>query len=173
MDRNRKEAFITDMNDRLKKARATFLVEYQGLNMEAMDKIRGELRKVDTEFQVIKNRLFKLASRNTDNMCLESQLVGPCAVALTYDDVVSPAKVLVDLTKGIKNLGIKAGQIGGKPIDFDDIKRLASLPNREQLLTQVLSAMQAVPESMVRLLNGIILKLLFVLQAIEAQKANE
>lgn len=172
MDRNKKETFVSDMNGRLKKAQATFLVDYQGLNMVAMDKIRGELRKVDTEFQVVKNRLLKLASQNTDSKSIEAQFVGPCAIAITYTDVVSPAKVLIDLTKEIKTLGIKAGQISGRPMDFNDIKKLASLPGREQLLSQVLSAMQAVPTSMVRVLNGIILKMLFVLKAIEEQKAN-
>jgi large subunit ribosomal protein L10 len=137
-----------------------------------MDKIRGELRKVDTEFQVVKNRLLKLASQDTDSKSIEAQFVGPCAIAITYTDVVSPAKVLIDLTKEIKTLGIKAGQISGRPMDFNDIKKLASLPGREQLLAQVLSAMQAVPTSMVRVLSGIILKMLFVLKAIEEQKAN-
>jgi len=160
------------MNGRLKKAQATFLVDYQGLNMVAMDKIRGELRKVDTEFQVVKNRLLKLASQDTDSKAIEAQFVGPCAIAITYTDVVSPAKVLIDLIKEIKTLGIKAGQISGRPMDFNDIKKLASLPSREQLLSQVLSAMQAVPTSMVRVMNGIILKMLFVLKAIEEQKAN-
>jgi len=172
LDRNKKETFITDMNGRLKEAKATFLVDYQGLNMEAMDKIRGELRKVDAEFQVIKNRLLKLASKDTGNKAIESHFVGPCAIAITYSDVVSPAKVLIDLTKEIKTLGIKAGQISGKPMNFDDIKKLANLPGREQLLSQLLSTMQAVPTSMVRVLNGIILKMLFVLKAIETQKSN-
>lgn len=172
MDRNKKETFVTDMNGRLKRAQATFLVDYQGLDMPAMDKIRGELRKVDAEFQVVKNRLLKLASQDTDNKSIETYFTGPCAIAITYGDVVSPAKALIDLTKEIKTLGIKVGQMSGRPMDFEDIKRLASLPGREQLLSQVLSAMQAVPTSMVRVLNGIILKLLFLLKAIESQKAN-
>jgi large subunit ribosomal protein L10 len=170
LDRNKKETFITDMNVRLKKAKATFLVDYQGLNMESMDKIRGELRKVDVEFQVVKNRLLKLACKDTDSKAIDGQFVGTCAIAITYNDVVAPAKVLVDLTKDIKTLGIKAGQISGRPMDIDGIKRLASLPSREQLLSQTLSVMQAVPTSMVRVLNGIILKLLFALKAVEDQK---
>jgi large subunit ribosomal protein L10 len=172
LDRNKKETFVTDMNGRLKKAQATFLVDYQGLDMPAMDKIRSELRKVDAEFQVVKNRLLKLASQDTDNKSIENYFIGPCAIAITYSDVVSPAKALINLAKEIKTLGIKAGQISGKPMDIDDIKRLASLPGREQLLAQVLSAMQAVPTSMVRVMNGIILKLLFLLKAIESQKSN-
>ena len=172
MDKEKKENFISDMNSRLKKSKATYLVEYQGLNMESMDKIRGELHKIDVEFQVVKNRLLKLASRDTDNKSIESHFVGPCAIAIAYNDVVAPAKVLVELTKDIKTLGIKAGQLAGKPMDFNDIKRLASLPGREQLIAQVLSAMQAVPASMVRVLNGIILKMLYTLKAIEAQKAE-
>lgn len=173
MDRNKKELFVTEMNGRLNTARATFLVDYQGIDVDSMNRIRGELRKFGAEFQVVKNRLLKLACRDTDTESLYDQFVGPCALVITYDDIVAPAKVLVDLGKDIKNLTLKAGQISGRPMDPDGLKRLAQLPGRDQLLAQVLSAMQAVPSSLVRALNGIMVNMINVLKAIEAKKGNE
>jgi large subunit ribosomal protein L10 len=160
------------MNSRLQKAQATFLVDYQGLDVEALNSLRQELRKSNTEFQVVKNRLLKLASQDTETGSLREQFVGPCALAITYDDVVAPAKALVDQGTKHKKLDIKVGQIGGKPIDAEGIKRLADLPSRDVLLAQVLSAMQAVPASFVRALNGIVLNLLNVIKAIESQKSE-
>jgi len=173
LDKKGKELFISDMNSRLKKAQATFLVNYQGLDVESMNKVRGELRKIGVEFKVIKNRLLKLASQDTGTESIREEFVGPCALAITYDDIIGPAKVLLDLSKDIKNLNLKAGQISGKPMDLDSLKKLASLPGRDQLLAQVLSAMNAVPTSLVRVLNGVMLKMLNVLKAIEAGKGNE
>jgi large subunit ribosomal protein L10 len=173
LEKKKKEVFISDMNSRLKKAQATFLVEYQGIDAGSMNRVRGELRKIGAEFKVIKNRLLKLASLDTGTESIREQFVGPCAIAITYDDIVGPAKVLLELSKDIKNLKLKAGQISGKPMDLDSLKKLASLPGREQLLAQLLSVMNAVPTSLVRVLNGVMLKMMHVLKAIENKKANE
>ena len=170
MDKDTKKAFIDQMNERLKKAQATYVVDYQGLDVESMNRIRGELRKINAEFYVVKNRLLKLASKDTETESIADQFVGPCALAVTYDDVVAPAKVLVDLEKELNKLEIKVGQTSGKTMDTDGIKRLAKLPGREQLLAQVLSAMQAVPTSFVRVTNGVLVNLMNVLKAIETAK---
>jgi len=173
LNKQEKENFIEDMRGRLQKAQATFLVDYQGLDVEAMNSIRTELRKCDTEFQVVKNRLLNLASTDTDTASLKEHFVGPCALAITYDDVVAPAKALIEESKKSKNLEVKVGQISGKIVDLNGVKRLASLPSREILLSQVLSTMQAVPSSFVRVLNGVIVKFMNVLKAVEDQKNGE
>jgi len=173
LDKDTKKAFIDQMNERLKKAQATYVVDYQGLDVESMNRIRNELRKIDAEFYVVKNRLLKLASKDTGSESIADQFVGPCALAVTYDDVVAPAKVLVDLEKDLAKLEIKVGQTSGKPIDLEGIKKLAKLPGREQLLAQVLSAMQAVPTSFVRVTNGVLGNFMNVLKAIETAKQEE
>jgi large subunit ribosomal protein L10 len=132
--------------------------------------LRRELRNVDTEFKVVKNRLLKLASQETDTELLREHMKGPSAIALTYEDVVAPAKVLVDFAKVANQLQLKVCQISGRIVDPEGIKRLASLPGKDVLLAQTLAAMQAVPASFVRALNGITVKLLNVLKAIEQEK---
>jgi large subunit ribosomal protein L10 len=170
MLRKDKEAFVSELHGRLEKAQGTFLVTYKGLSVEAMNRLRQELRKVDAEFRVVKNRLLKLASRDTHTGLMEAQMLGPTAVAMLHDDLVGPAKVLADLAKEFEHLEIRCGQISGRVIDAAAIKRLAVLPGREVLLAQALSAMQAVPASLVRVLNGLLVQLMNVLEAIEAQK---
>jgi large subunit ribosomal protein L10 len=86
---------------------------------------------------------------------------------------VAPAKVLADLSKDLKNLELKAGQMSGKMLDADAIQRLAKLPGREDLLAQVLAAMQGVPGSFVRVLNGVIVQFLNALKALEEKKSAE
>ena len=172
MDRNEKENFVAEMNERLQRAKATFLVDYQGLHVEAINKLRNELRGIGTDFQVVKNRLMKLACQDTETESLKEHFEGPCGLAITYEDIVAPAKVLVDFSKDNKKLDIKVGQMSGKAIDLDAIKRLAELPGRDELLSQILSAMKEVPTSFARVLNGLLVNLLNALKAIEAKKED-
>lgn len=172
MNKEEKENFVAELHSRLERSKGSFLVDYQGLNVEAINQLRNELRKVGTEFQVVKNRLLKLASRDTDAAVLEENMHGPSAVAFAYEDVAASAKVLVKLAAELKGLDLKTGQIEGKTIEPEGIKRLSELPSKEVLLAQTLSAMQAVPGSFVRLLNGIVTQLVYVLKAIEQKKGE-
>lgn len=172
MNRQEKEKFVADLNTRLTNAQGAFLVDYRGLNVEAMSQLRRELKKVDTEFKVVKNRLLKRASADTATASLVEHMEGPSAIALTSgNDVVAPAKVLVDFSKKDKKLNIKAAHISGKAIDLEGVRELSELPGRDVLLSQALSTMQGVPASLVRVLSGVIRGLLNVLKAIEAEKA--
>ncbi len=170
MKREEKESLIADMAERLKKAQAMFLVDYQGLDVEMMTALRKDLRKSEAEFHVVKNRLLKRASKGTAASAIEEHFVGPCALAISYGDVAAPAKVLIEQEKKLEHLKIKVGEIGGKAIDHDGVRRLAELPGREVLLAQALSAMQAVPGSLVRVLQAVISNFLNVLKALESKK---
>ncbi len=173
MKKSEKEQFVADLKERLRDAKGTFLVDYQGLNVENLNRLRGELRKTEIELRVVKNRLMSIASRETETEVLTDAMVGPSALAITYDDVVAPAKALVDFAKDFQQLKIKCGQISGKFVDEDGIRRLAALPSREALLAQVLSAMQGVPAGFVRVLGGVMSQFLNVLKAIEQEKAEQ
>jgi large subunit ribosomal protein L10 len=172
LKREEKEALVADMAERLEKAEATFLVDYQGLNVEMMTALRKDLRKNQAEFHVVKNRLLKLACKESGTSAIKEHFVGPCALAISYGDVVAPAKVLVEQEKKFERLKVKIGQVGGKVVDHDGIKRLAELPGREILLAQALSAMQAVPGSLVRVLHAVISNFLNVLKAVETKKSE-
>ena len=170
MNREEKEQLVSDLRSRLEKAQGTFLVHYQGLKVDDMNRLRNELRDTGSEFQVVKNRLLKLACKGTETESLKDHMEGPSAITLTYGDVTGPAKTLVDFAKDFKQLIIKSGQISGREVNADAVKQLAKLPGREVLLSQVLASMQAVPASFVRVLGGIMSQLLNVLKAIEQQK---
>jgi len=170
MNRDEKFQFVDKLHARLEKAQGAFLVDYQGLNVGELNRLRGDLRKANAEFEVVKNRLLKLASQGTQTEAIVDYMRGPSAIALTYDDVVAPAKALVDFAKDAKHLKIKVGQISGKAINEGGVKDLAELPSRDILLAQALSVMQAVPTSFVRVLSGVLVNLMNVLRAVQEQK---
>ncbi len=170
MNRDEKFQFVESLRGRLEKAQGAFLVDYQGLHVGELNRLRGDLRKVNAEFEVVKNRLLKLASQGTQTEVIAEHMRGPSAIALTYEDVVAPAKALVEFAKEAKHLKLKVGQISGKAISEGGIKELAELPGRDVLLAQTLSVMQAVPTSFVRALSGVLSNLMNVLRAVQEQK---
>ncbi|MBW1782646.1 MAG: 50S ribosomal protein L10 [Deltaproteobacteria bacterium] len=170
MNRDEKVRFVENLHSRLERAQGSFLVDYQGLNVGELNRLRGDLRKVNTEFEVVKNRLLKLASQDTETEAITDHMRGPSAIVLSYEDVIGPAKALVDFAKDVKELKIKIGQISGKAINEEGVKQLAGLPSKDVLLAQALSVMQAVPTSFVRALSGVLTNLMNVLRAIQEQK---
>lgn len=170
MEKMAKEKVVTDLKERLGRAYGAFLVDYQGLKVEELTRLRRELKEANIEFQVVKNRLLAIASQDTETAVLKDYISGPCALAITYDDVVAPAKVLTKFTQDYEALEIKIAQISGKIVELPAIKRLAQLPAKEVLLSQVLFALSGVPTSFVRILSEMLRRLVTVLEAIEKQK---
>ncbi len=165
-----KKQIAKNLKERFEKSKVVIATDYKGLNVMAMNDLRRKLREADIEYQVVKNTLLIRASEDTDVAQLKDYFVGPSAIAISYDDPVAPAKVLTDFAKENKKLEIKAGVMGDKLMDVAAIKSLASLPSREVLLGQVLSAMNGVPTAFVRALNGVLGNFMNVLTAIKDQK---
>ena len=170
MDINEKKRIAEDLQGRFEKSTIVILTDYKGLDVESMNALRRKLREANAEYQVVKNSLLVRASEGNDIALIKDQFKGPSAIALSYDDPVAPAKVLTDFVKENKNFEVKVGVLNGKVINLDGIKALSSLPSREVLLAHVLSAMNAVPTSLVTALSDVPRRLLNVLQAIKEQK---
>lgn len=173
MDINEKKRIAADLQGRLKKSTIVILTDYKGLDVSAMNDLRTKLRKANAEYQVAKNSLLVRASEGNDVALIKDQFKGPSAIALSYDDPVGPAKVITDFVKENAKLEVKVGVLNGKVIDVAGIKALSSLPSKEVLLAQVLSAMNAVPTSLVTALSDVPRRLVNVLQAVRDQKEAE
>ena len=170
MDIHKKKQIAEELKGRFEKSSLVILTDYKGLDVAAMNVLRRKLREANTEYQVVKNSLLVRASEGNDVALIKDQFTGPSAIALSHDDPVAPAKVFADFVKENKKFEIKGGVLNGKIIDPDGIKALSSLPSREVLLAQVLSAMNAVPTSLVTALADVPRRFVNVLQAIKDQK---
>lgn len=171
MDRKEKEDVVVKLKEGLGRAYGTFVVDYQGLNVEALTKLRRELTTADIEFQVVKNRLLLIACQDTQTAILKDYIVGPCALAITYSDVITPAKVLTKFSQEYEALKVKIGQVNGRIIELPAIKRLAELPSREVLLAQLIFSFSMVPISFVGTLSEMLRRLVNVLDALRRHKA--
>lgn len=170
MKLDEKKKIVEDLHERLTKSKVVIVTDYKGLNVEAMTELRRKLREEKIDYRVVKNTLLMRAAKETGVERIQDHLKGPSAIALSFDDPVAPAKVLMEFAKKNEKLEIKAGVMENQALDLAGIKALAALPSREVLLGQLLSAMVGVPTGLVRVLNGIPQKLMYALQAIKDQK---
>lgn len=170
MQLDEKKKIVADLRERFLRSKVVITTDYKGLDVTKINELRSKLRAAGVEYRVVKNTLLVRASDDTDVALIQDSFKGPSAVALSYDDPVAPAKVLMQFADAHKKPEIRMGVLNGRRIDADGIKALSKLPSREVLLSTVLSAMNAVPTSFVRVLNGIPASLMNVLQAIKTQK---
>lgn len=170
MKLEQKKQIVAELNERLKRSAVVIVADYKGLNVSTINDLRRKLRQENIEFQVVKNTLLLRAAEDTDALLLKDHFKGPSAVAMSYEDPVSPAKVLTQFAKDNDKLQLKAGVLAGKLLDPDAIKALSALPSREVLLGKLLATMNAVPTSFVRVLAEIPRQLLNVLNAVKDQK---
>ena len=165
-----KKQIKADLHERFLKSKIVILTDYKGLDVAAFSSLRRKLKAENIEFKVVKNSLLIRASEETDVAVLKDQFKGPSGIALSYDDPVAPARILMDFARDNKKFEVKIGAMNGKLIDLTQIKSLSDLPSREILLGQVLSTMNGVPTALVRALSNVPGRMLNVLQAIKDQK---
>lgn len=165
-----KQKVVEDLKEKFATTKVVIVTDYKGLDVSQMTDLRRKLSEANVEYQVVKNTLLTRASKDTDAELLADVFKGPSAIALSFDDPVAPAKVLTQFAKDNEKLEIKAGVMGGKLMDMDAITALSKLPSREELLAQVLSAMNAVPTGFVRALADVPRRMVNVLNAIKDQK---
>ena len=134
---------VTEVAEQFKNAASVVVVDYLGITVEEATNLRAELRKAGVQFAVIKNSILTRAAKEAGLEGMDDIFKGPSAVAFSNEDVVAPAKILADFAKKVEALEIKAGVIEGKVSSKEEIEALAKLPNREGLLSMLLSVLQA------------------------------
>lgn len=139
----KKQDDAKSLKEKFDKSKLVILADYRGINVEDITKIRAELRKSDCEYLVAKNSTLKFAVKGSEIEGISEYLEGPTAVTFSYDDYVAPAKVLYDYAKTSEFYKIKAGIMDGKLISADEIIKLAKLPSKEMLLTQLATVLLA------------------------------
>jgi len=142
LNRNEKAAVVTDVAAQAAKSQTLALAEYRGLTVEALNKLRVDARSKGVYLHVLKNTLARRAVAGTPFEAAAESMVGPLIYGFS-EDAVAAAKVIADFAKTNDKLIIKGGAYGGKALDANGIKALASVPSKEVLLAQLLGLMQS------------------------------
>ena len=173
MDKETKAQIVSHLSSRLEQATFAILTDYRGLTVEQITRLRNELRGVSSDYQVVKNTLFKIASKGTGFEELNQHFVGPTAILLSSDDPITPSKILAKYLKEYAVLSIKAGFLQGKVLSVKETKELSSLPGRNELLAKLVSLCISPQARLLNALNFVPLKLVQVLSAIQKNKSDK
>ena len=139
----KKQNDAEELKSKFEKSKLVILADYRGINVEDITKIRADLKKSNSEYVVAKNSTLKFAVKGSEIEGISEYLEGPTAVTFSYEDYVTPAKVLYDYAKDSEFYKIKAGIMDGKVISAEEIIKLAKLPSKEMLLTQLATVLLA------------------------------
>ena len=176
MIQHKKQNTVENLKERLAGAKAIILVDYKGINVEQVNKLRNLFKEAKVDYLVQKNTLIKIALNELGINDLDVYLQGPTAVAISKDDEVTPAKVLVKFVKDVMEDAnfpkFKGGLISGKVMNQSELQKIAQLPSREELLARIMGSMQAPLSNFVNVSQGIIRKFVYAIDALAKQKAS-
>jgi len=138
-----KEAILQDTQGRIADVRGLYLADFSGMTVQSLSLLRKRCREQGVEFRVIKNTLLKRAFNERGIKDLDAHLVGPTGLVFSATNEMAPAKILSDFAKEFEKPRVKAAVVDGSLYDGKAIARLAALPSREVLLSQLLGTFVA------------------------------
>jgi len=173
--REGKTALIGEVKGKFDKATSVVFLDYKGLNVANVTKLRADFRKAGVEYKVIKNTLVKQALKDSSyHGKLDGALVGMTGIAWSYEDPSAAAKVVKafkkDAAEAGEKLKVKAGVIDGTVLDGNAVEnQLATMPGKDELRAQLLATLQAPLSQFVMLLNAPAQNFVYLLAAKERE----
>jgi len=148
---------VTEISGLFAKAKAAFLVDFKGLDVESVTILRKLLRPLNSELRVVKNTLALRAMKDHEqyDAPLKDKMSGNNAFVFAYEDASAPAKALTEFAKKNEALVLKSGAMDGKALNEAQIKYLSTLPGKPELRAMLLGAFQAPAQNFVSLLNQV------------------
>lgn len=167
---DQKKAVVAEVAEIAATAYSAIAAEYSGLTVTDMTELRVKAREARVYLRVVKNTLARRAFEGTELECMSEAMVGPLVLAFSQDDPGAAARVISDFAKENDKLVVKLVSVGGELLDAGDIKRLASMPTKDQAISMLMSVMKAPVEKFARTLNEVPGKLVRTVAAIGDKK---
>lgn len=152
LSKERKKEFVARYESWLKDSEAAILVDYTGLEMHSLDKLRADMRETGGEFHILKNTLAKIAFSSSGYDFPEEFFDGPTALGVAFEDPPAVAKAIADLEKSSDFVKIKGGFMGTVLITADEIRVMAELPPLPVVRGQLLATIMAPASQLTRVL---------------------
>ena len=153
------------LSESFSKSTIIISTNYSGLSVENLNDLRRRLREDSIDYKIAKKTLMALAAKANDKPSIDSMLEGPIGLALGYGEPTIPAKIISDFIRTSRStLSIQGGMLGNRILTSDEVSKLATIPPREELLSQLLMQMKAPVNNLVNVLSGPIRGLAIVLQ---------
>ena len=167
-----KKAVVAEVAGVAGTAHSAVAAEYRGLTVFQMTQLRAQARAANVYLRVVKNTLARRAVEGTEFECLSEGLSGPLMLAFSTEDPGSAARLVKDFARSNDKLQVRAVAIGGQVYGPHELDRVASLPTREEALSQLAATLRAPLDKFARTLNEVPGKLVRTVEAVRAQKAS-
>ena len=168
-----KKAVVAEVAEVASSAYSAVSAEYRGLSVYEMTQLRVQAREAGVYLRVVKNTLARRAVEGTEFECMREGLTGPLMLAFSTEDPGSAARVVKDFAKTSGKLEVRAVAVGGQVYGPGELDRLASLPTRDEALSQLAAVLRAPLDKFARTLNEVPGKLVRTTEAVRQQKAGE
>jgi large subunit ribosomal protein L10 len=165
----RKIEEVAELTDKLSQAQLTIVADYRGLTVADMQGLRGQLRPLGSEMRVAKNTLATIAARQTGREALAEALAGPTALIFVYDDIAGSARVVSDFVRTSRIMTVRAGLLGNRLVNAEQVASLATLPPKPRLQADVLGGIVGPMAGLVGIFNSVAQALVSILD----QKAQQ
>ena len=162
---------ISQMKEKIEKAKVAIVTDYKGLSVEEITKLRREIQKEDGDYMVTKNTLAKIAIKGTEYEVLADALTGPVAIAFGFDDQVAPAKAIAKFIKESKKGEILAAAMDGKLLSAAEAKALATLPSKQEIYAKMLGCINSPASGIANSINAVMSSLTRAMAAVRDQKS--
>ena len=149
MNRKQKEELVENLHKTFLNSQSIIVTHINGLTVSETTNLRSNMRNSNCKFKVTKNKIVKLALKNTKFEHLDSLFTGPTAIG-SSEDAIAPAKVLVDFSKESEKIKIIGGGFETKSLSVDEINNLASLPSLDEVRAKLVGLLMAGPTKLVR-----------------------
>jgi large subunit ribosomal protein L10 len=171
MSKTERQETVESLAEQLRGSPNLYVTDFTGLNVLRMTEFRRRLRASGVSYIVVKNTLAQRALAANSITGLDDHFAGPTGLVLAGKDPIAAAKVLSDFVREFEKPAIKIGLVDGRQVTADQVKRLASLPSREVLLSQLAGAMQAPVAQLAGVLSGVLYQMVGALEALRAQRS--
>jgi len=158
MNKEQKQTYITEMTAQFESSEAVLVTHYQGLNVNQLDELRKQMRKHGIQFKVTKNRITKLALKNSKCKDLINLFTGPTAIALS-EDAITSAKILTKFSKENKNVKILGGIMGKEILDTAGVANVATLPTLDEARVKIVGILRSPAQKIASILLAPALKI--------------
>ena len=162
---------ISQIREKIEKAKVAIVTDYKGLSVEEITKLRRLIQKEDGDYMVTKNTLAKLAVKGTDYEVLTDAFTGPVAIAFGFEDQVAPAKALSKFIKESKKGEILAAAMDGQLLSASEAKALANIPSKQEIYAKMLGCINSPASGIANSVNAVMSSLTRAVAAVRDKKS--
>jgi len=162
----RKAEIVSELHEFFKDGKVAIVTDVSGLTVAELTKLRRKLDKDNAKCRIAKNTLIKIATESKDFEAIKSLAKGPTAIVIGYDDPAAPAKTAVEYFKALKKGSVRGGVLEGRAISQQEVKSLAELPPRDQLLSSIMGGLDSGARGIAGILEAVIRDLALLIEEV-------